>query len=201
MTVKEFVLAVNILVGIIYIVSLVTAYKHGFVYEMLNLLLSVASVAIGWFASPVLADQLTLIQPESFEDVLLRSLTPFLNIGLWFLIIVLVFRLVLTFIVPLFKGVSKVPVIGTLNRLMGLFAGALNATIWVILLAMFLALPVIPHGREIRSQSVLQPIASFSNQLLSEVSSRITVEEIGDEVQDLRETFKQWLEQQEFLND
>ena len=201
MTVKEFVLAVNILVGIIYIVSLVTAYKHGFVYEMLNLLLSVASVAIGWFASPVLADQLTLIQPESFEDVLLRSLTPFLNIGLWFLIIVLVFRLVLTFIVPLFKGVSTVPVIGTLNRLMGLFAGALNATIWVILLAMFLALPVIPHGREIRSQSVLQPIASFSNQLLSEVSSRITVEEIGDEVQDLRETFKQWLEQQEFLND
>ena len=201
MTVSQFVIAVNILVGIIYIVSLVTAYKHGFVYEALNLLLSVASLAVGWFAAPILAEQLTLIKAESFEDVLLRSLTPFLNIGLWFLIIVLIFRLILTFIVPLFKGISKVPVIGTLNRIFGILAGALNATIWVILLAMFLALPIIPHGKEIRSQSVLAPISDFSNHLLSEVSSQITAEEIGDEVEELRQTFRQWLEQQEFLNE
>lgn len=194
-------LYVNVGIVVVYFVAIVGAYRRGFLYEGVSLLLTVGSLVIAWLLSPVLAKKWMLLSGEGFTDFLLKAATPYLNIALWFLIILAFFKFISLFFLPILKKATKLPFLGGMNRLLGVFVGALHASFWLVLLSMFLAFPFIPFGKNIREKTWLSPINHYANKALFQISQRINVQELSQEMKQAQIAFSQWLEHQDFLHD
>ncbi len=186
-------LYINILVALIYIIFLIIAYKKGFVYEALNLILSVFSIFVAYFISTPLSNIFPLVNSEQFDDFILQQMAPAINMTLWFILTVIASRLLLLILSPWSKKVSKVPYLGFFNRLLGTILGALNATFWVVLLSMFLALPIVKNGREIRQNTILEPISNYANKAITYLTNYYNDNHLDENLKNAQQQFEIWL--------
>ena len=192
----DIVLAVNIAVAVIYVYSIIKGYKSGFLYEVLYLALTIGSFWLALRINPFLCELFPLLKPEQFSEPLLIMLLPRFNQILWFLIVVILIRLIVMFFLPAFKKVSDVPLLGSVNKLLGVALGIVNATILAFLISMFLTLPLVKNGPAIREKTVLQPISELTNRGINELMSHIDIEEIEGDVKEMDQRFQQWLQEQ-----
>ena len=190
------VLIVNIAVIVIYAYSIIKAYKSGFLYEVLYLLLTIGSFWLALRLNPILCNLFPLLKPEHFTEVLMIALIPRFNQILWFLIVVILLRLIVLFFLPAFKKVSDVPLLGSVNKLLGVALGIINATILVFLISMFLTLPLVKNGPALREKTILKPINELTNQGITYLMSRVDIEELEENVKDMDQKFQQWLQEQ-----
>ena len=186
-------LYINILVALIYIIFLIMAYKKGFVYEALNLILSVFSIFVAYFISTPLSNIFPLVSSEQFDDFILQQMAPAINMTLWFILTVIASRLLLLILSPWSNKVSKVPYFGFFNRLLGTILGALNATFWVVLLSMFLALPIVKNGREIRQNTILEPISNYANEAITYLTNYYNDNHLDENLKNAQQQFEIWL--------
>ena len=105
----------------------------------------------------------------------------------------------------LFKSISKIPVIGTLNRVLGLFLGFFNATIIVLALSMLLSTPLVKNGSEVREETYFRYVDKYSKMALSCLGENISLETFKDKIEsfnvdEARESFKNWLMSQEIMH-
>ncbi|MBQ6367594.1 MAG: CvpA family protein [Erysipelotrichaceae bacterium] len=192
----DLVLAINIAVAVIYVYSIVKGYKSGFLYEFLYLALTLGSFWLALRLNPILCNLFPLLKPEQFSEVLLIALIPRFNQILWFLIIVILIRLIVLFFLPAFKKLSDVPLLGSVNQLLGAALGVINATILVFLISMFLTLPLIKNGPALREKTVLKPINELTNQGINYMMSKVDVDELEENVKEMDQRFQQWLQEQ-----
>jgi|GEM_PF-3503014 len=186
-------LYVNIGIIFLFVAMMILGYRNGLIYELLRFLFSVASVFISYSLYKPLANAMPLIKEESIQQVLLKPFAPILNQILWFLIICVACKLISSFVVPLFKFISKLPLLGSLNKLIGLIFGFINACFWCFLLSMLLVLPIIPNGKELRENTLLKPINEYTNLFLNNISTNVDVENFSSDYQEIKKDFMNWL--------
>ena len=145
----------------IYLVMIYIGYRKGFLYELVSLLYTAASLILAWFASPVLASLFPLFDISSLNEKYelidhFFNLNNLLNTVAYFLIIFLVLKLLYVFVALLMKSLNKIPVLGKLNQILGACSGVINATLIALALSMLLSLPLISNGREVREKTILK---------------------------------------------
>ena len=200
---QNYFIYISVFIGIIYLAMMYIGYKHGLLYELVALLYTALTVALAWFASPVLADLFPLfdITKLNEEYKLLNQvfdLNRMLNTVSFFLILFLILKLFYVILSLFLKTLNKIPVLGKLNQILGGVMGTVNATLIVLALSMLLSTPVVKNGNDVREKTILKHIRSFSDQALTYIVDRISdsnIKENKDEfdIKAYREDFREWL--------
>ncbi len=189
---------------VIYAAMIYMGYKKGLLYELISFLYTAASVLIAWFMSPVLASLFPFFDIGNIDEKyqMLNKIYDFnglLNTIAYFVIIFLLLKLLYILISLLVKSLNKIPVIGSLNQLLGGIFGILHATIIVLALSLLLSLPIIKNGKQVREKTLFRYVGSISNEafsyLIDLISDSGLKENIGDlDINAYREQFKEWIQ-------
>ena len=94
---------------------------------------------------------------------------------------------------------NKIPVLGKLNKLLGMLVGIINATIIVLALSMLLSLPLFKNAKDIKDKTLLRYINDYSNQAISYIAEKIILSNdlinINNfDIDSYREEFSNWLQ-------
>ena len=65
---QNYFIYISVFIGIIYLAMMYIGYKHGLLYELVALLYTALTVALAWFASPVLADLFPLFDITKLNE-------------------------------------------------------------------------------------------------------------------------------------
>lgn len=189
---------INIGVVFILIISVLLAYKNGFVYQALNLI----SFVVAFLASMTLAPTLSRYFPlftdyVSVSDAISKT---FMNIVLWYLIVFVVFKLVLAILLIVAKIFNKIPLIGGLNKILGAVMGVVTGTIWILLLTTLLATPLFSNGKEVINHTIIKPLSEIADMAVVKMGEYIDLDAIGNhlsgdmgQLDNISEAFETWL--------
>ncbi len=189
---------INIGVILILVISVLLAYKNGFVYQALNLV----SFVVAFLASMTLAPTLSRYFPlftdyVSVSDAISKT---FMNIALWYVIVFVVFKLVLAILLVVAKIFNKIPLIGGLNKILGALMGVVTGAIWILLLTTLLATPLFSNGKEVINHTIIKPLSEIADKAVVKMGEYIDLDAIGDhlsgdmgQLDNISEAFETWL--------
>ena len=191
---------VNIAVLAIYIICLIVAYRNGFLYEALGLVINVVILGLAYFISPLMAKQFNLISIDysSYPIAEILNLNYLLSCILWFFIVAVVFSIVGALIKHLFKSVSDIPFLGFVNQILGMAVGFINATIIALLISLFLSFPFISNGKQIKEDSILSYVNIITDKAINYATENMDLEKFASSIEDFdiesaREELNEWL--------
>ncbi|MBQ6335172.1 MAG: CvpA family protein [Erysipelotrichaceae bacterium] len=188
---------------LIYLIMIYLGYKRGFLYELLSVVYTLASILIAWFTSPVLASLFPIFDLNSLDEKyeLLNKIYDFnsiLNTIAYFLIVFLMLKLLYVFISLLVKSLNKVPVIGSLNKTLGGLFGIFHATLITLALSLLLSLPLFKNGAQVKEKTLFKYVNSASDEVFSYLVDLIADAKLKDggetiDISSYRQEFKDWL--------
>lgn len=194
---------IDILVAAIFLFCIIKGVLNGFLYELINLLFLAVSFGIGWFLSPIFADKAPLfkfsLNNDALDKIANSNKTSYLiNNIIWLVIIVLILNLLFLFIKPLFKKLSKIPLIGTVNRVLGGFLGSFRALIICLLISVLISMPIIKNGKTVINSTVLKygdDVTKFATKLIID---NVDLESLKNDIDDFdvdtyRQELTEWL--------
>ena len=172
-------LIINIAVILIFLITILVGYKNGFLYGVLNIVAFFASAFIAWVVGPVLAERIPLYNNfNSLSEVVIYTLANFV---LWILIVFIIVRIVLYVIMKATKLVSKLPLIGSFNKILGALLGVVVGFFYTILLATLIASPLFDNGQEVIDNTLLKPLSDISDKLIVKLGDMIDPEALDTE--------------------
>ena len=194
---------INIAIIVIYLLMIYLGYKRGFLFELLTILYTLASLLVSWFSAPVFASLFRLFDLGKVDDKYeilskIYDINGLLNSIAYFLIIFLILKLVYSLLSLLVKSLNKIPVIGGFNQLLGGIFGVFNGTIIVLVLSLLLSLPVVSNGKTVKEKTFLKYIDTYSDETLSYIVDLYSDSSLKDgidgmDVEEYRQEFKEWL--------
>ena len=200
---ENYYIFISAFIVAIYLAMIYFGYKKGFLYEMVSLLYSAASLLVAWFASPVFASLFPLFDISSLNQKYelideFFNLNKLLNTVAYFLIIFLLMKLLYIFVSLLVKSFNNIPVLGSLNRMLGAVFGVFNATLITLCLSMLLSMPLFKNGNAVKENTIFRYISGFSNHVLNLVVEKFSDSNIKNEtgkidIDAYREEFREWL--------
>lgn len=189
----------NLALIIFYLAFAVIGYKNGLVLQIVDLLSNILALFISYFLAPILAQHLPLVRLDPSYEAL--NLNFLMDTIIYMIIIFVIIKIIYLLIKPVFAFVSKIPLIGFINRIGGLLMGIINATIIIILFCMLLDTPLFKNGEQIKENTYLKTINNLSYKALNFSIDHFNFEKIEQETKDFdikktREAFEQWLKKQ-----
>lgn len=194
---------VNLLILLIYLIAVVSAYKNGFLYEVLGLFINLLILFLAFLGAPLFSRNFPLINidVQAYPILSIFNVNELFNTILYFVLIYLVLSIIGFLIKRLFKSVSDIPFLGFFNQVLGMVVGFINATIITLLLSLLVSLPFISNGQAIKQQSLLKYVNMFSNQAVLYISDYIDLESLAIDIdnfdaENAREELNKWLIEQ-----
>lgn len=157
MTIPEsFIPFIDIVLVVCLIVALIVGFKNGFLWQIIKILGFLAVLLLGWLLSPAMSELIKLF-PRSWspfnQTILSDVMYQQLNQITWFLVLVLVGFLLLLLLKPLAKAIKEIPIIKSINGILGAVLAILPYGICVIILSFILQSPIITNGVTIAEKS------------------------------------------------
>ena len=171
-------------------------------YEVLSIAYTAISLLIAWFVSPVLANMYPLIKVETLSNELslinkVININSLLDTIVYFVIVFFVLKLLYLIISLIVKSFNKVPVLGTINKILGGVCGIINATLVTLAISLLFTLPIFKNGSEIREKTVLKYVDTYSTKALELFVENIDlnkyVVDSSFDVDLARDGLKEWL--------
>ena len=189
----EWIGYINILVIVLYAVCILRGAKKGVFVQILSSLGLIVSFLGAWrycrFASTYYDLWPKDLVPMSQIPDLAKDMYSHLNQIIWFVLLLVIFRLLFMILEKLCSGLSGLPVIKEISSLLGAGLGAVSATIWVLVICTVMNLPIIKNGRKAAEGSLLGTITSFVSDKLEEFSAPViaseTLADMYDELKDM----------------
>ncbi|MBR2067814.1 MAG: CvpA family protein [Solobacterium sp.] len=178
---------INIAILIMTIVFVFLGYKKGFVRSIVSLFTSLIAMYVAWLFSGILAEHLP-IWPVNIHALngtaLAEAARRYINEIFWFVVLVILVRILLTFVNYLLKSLKDIPLIGKFDSLLGGVFGVVESCIWIFILSIILALPVFKNGMDVKNNTVIGPVSSISSAIFSHVSNEFKNSEAIDSLLD-----------------
>lgn len=194
---------VNVVILLIYLISVVIAYKNGFLYEVLGLFINLIILFLSYLLAPLLASKISLINIDvsAYPILAIFNLNELFNKIIFFVLIFFVLSIFGYLIKSLFKSVSKIPFLGFFNRILGIVVGFINATIITLLLSLLVSLPFVNNGKQIKEKSLFKYVNVITNKALLSLSDYIDLDSLSNNIEGLdinhaRDELNKWLIEQ-----
>jgi len=185
---EKYFLYINIGIALIYLIRVLVSYKNGILYELLSSALLIVAIIASIFVSKPLALNHPLINIDFGLVSKIIDFNLYVNRGIYILIIYIVFRLLILIVMPLFKKISKIPVLGLANRLGGAFIGFIKATVLVLLISLVLNLPIIENAQEVKENTLFKYVSFVSEKVINYTAKNVDVTVKPNEVIDMIST-------------
>ncbi|MEG0176718.1 CvpA family protein [Anaerorhabdus sp.] len=199
-------LVINIGICLFYGINFILGYKRGFLLQLLDLVGLLVIIYVSWLFSPVLATYFAIwpkdlmpLQATIFQDAIYNYINQFV----WFVVIFIVLKILLLLIRPLVKVLQNIPILKQLNGIAGSLFSFVYSTVWMILIAFVLTLPIFPKGGQYVEKSWLQPILTYASTFVEEIeeplSKNSSLNKLFDDMNDFSDNdrleLKQWFEE------
>lgn len=199
---------VDIVIVAIFVICFVVSYKNGIIYEILSLFFIAISLFLGYFLSPIFAKRLFLVKPAIDDSLMLNTDAIYFGINtiVWFAIISIFFILLFILIKPIFKSLTKIPVVGWINKIFGLIFGFVKGIVICSILSCLLSTSVFTNSSDIKNGTIIKYVNIFTNQIVRTVVKNIDFKQIDENISDIdmdktREIFEDFLIKQGFINE
>lgn len=201
---EEYFLFINVAVILTFVIFAIFSYNRGMLLQIISLGYTALSVFAAWFLAPILAVRLPIVKLESLYN--LYDINPLVNSLVYFIIIFIAMRILYLFIAPLFKSLSKVPFLGSVNRFGGLIIGIINAFIVVILVSLLLSTPLVKNGQEVKENTIFKYTEKISDYAVKLTVDHLNFDALKEKISgfnadEAREKFTNWLIDQGILNE
>ncbi len=195
---------INLLLLVLYLIGLIIGYKNGLLLQIIDLLFNIIALFIAYFISPILASHFPLVKLDEVYTAL--NINTLIDMLIYIVIVFILLKIVYTLIKPLFVSVSKIPLLGLVNRIGGALMGIINSTIIVLLFCMLLNTPIFKNGSEIKNGTYLKVVDSLSYKALEFTMDHVNVDSIKNEIKgfdidESRDALEKWLEEQGIIHD
>jgi len=169
-------------------------YKKGFLAGVLNLVYTILSIIIAWFLSPVFASMFPIIKENNAGIInAIVNVNEIINSAIYFIIIFLLLRLIHFFLMIILKSFNNLPIIGSINKVLGSFIGFINASIVVLALSLLFTLPIFKNSKDIINNTLFKYSNNLTKYITNEIFTHIFVDKIDIDVDSYRQDFKEWL--------
>ncbi len=201
---SSYFIYVNLVLLILYLTSLIVGYKNGLILQIVDLIFNIVALFVAYFISPILASHFPLVKLD--EVYMALNLNTLIDMLIYIVIVFLILKIIYILIKPLFASVSKIPLVGFVNRIGGALVGIINATIIVLLFCMLLNTPIFKNGQDIKNGTYLKVVNNLSYKALEFSMDHINIDLISKEIKDFnidesRTAFEKWLEEQGILHE
>ena len=191
---QEYFIYVDILIACIFILMIYNGYKKGFLVGVLNLVYTLLSIVASWFLCPILASMFPIVQSNNAGLINnLVNVNEIINSVIYFVVIFLVLKLLHLFLILIFKSFNNIPIIGSINKLLGSAIGLINAFIIVLALSLLFTLPIFKNGKEIINGTLLKHTSFITSQVTDFIFTKISTEKFNIDIDMYRDEFKEWL--------
>lgn len=166
MTIAEgFIPYINYLVAIFVVVEMIMGYKKGFLYQVFSVLGVLAAILISWFFAPALAEKYeiypaawTPFEGTSVGDTFYQEL----NSLAWYVILFFGVLLLFQLIKPFAKALSKLPILGAINKILGTVVSLIPSFLVLAMVAFFISTPLVVNGADVLDQTCLGTVHTVS---------------------------------------
>lgn len=205
---SNYFIIVDIIIVAIFVVCFIISYKNGIIYEFLSLFMIVISLFLGYFLAPIFAKRSYLVTPSFNNSPMLNTNAIYFGINtiVWFIIISIFFILLFLLIKPIFKSLTKLPVVGWINKVFGLIFGFIKGILICSLLSCILSTSLFVNSSDIKNGTIVKFVDVFSSQIIKIVVNNINYKAIDENISDFdinvtRQIFEDWLIKQGFINE
>ena len=164
-------IAILVFVGLM----LIYGYFKGFLLQIFSILIFIAVAFVSWLIAPALAKAVPLMQANEQFNVI-PIIGPLfqdsINTIFWFIIIVVGLMILSLFFKPVLKGIGKIPIIKTVNRVLGLLLAGLKAAVVLILVALLFNSGLFTNGKALVTQSYLGQLMPVTQSMVDSLSAK-----------------------------
>ena len=181
-------------------ILIIDGYRKGFFYKILSCLSFLLVLFICWRITPAIADVFAVF-PKELAPFAKTNLAAFFygyaNRALIFVLLTAAFMLLLLVLRPLSKLFQKMPVISTINAMLGMAFGLVQGMLVVLIVYFVLNTPLVSNSKEFISASLIRYAKPFNDEvvlLAGDVLNDYQMIEKGEnaDTKSLQE-FKVWL--------
>ncbi|GAA6427200.1 CvpA family protein [Dielma fastidiosa] len=181
-------------------ILIIDGYRKGFFYKILSCLSFFLVLFICWRITPAIADVFAVF-PKELAPFAKTNLAAFFygyaNRALIFVLLTAAFMLLLLVLRPLSKLFQKMPVISTINAMLGMAFGLVQGMLVVLIVYFVLNTPLVSNSKEFISASLIRYAKPFNDEvvlLAGDVLNDYQMIEKGEnaDTKSLQE-FKVWL--------
>lgn len=181
-------------------ILIIDGYRKGLFYKVLSCLSFFLVLFICWQITPAIADVFAIF-PKELAPFAQTNLAAFFygyaNRALIFVLLTAVFMLFLLILRPLSKLFQKLPVISTINAMLGMVFGIAQGMLVVLIVYFVLNTPLVSNSREFISASLIRYAKPLNDELVTlagDVLNDYQMIEKGEnaDTKSLQE-FKAWL--------
>lgn len=193
---SDYFLYINIILVLIYIIFAIIGYKNGLMVQIIDLIFNFLAIFAAYFISPILASHFPLVTMEEIYTKL--NINRIIDTLIYCVIVYVILRIFYIFIKPVFKSVSKVPLIGFLNKVGGFLLGIVNATFIMLALGLLLTTPLFSNGIEVKKGTFLKYTDKLCEKAIDISVKYINFDSFKETIDDFdinsaREEFNKWL--------
>lgn len=170
----------DIAVLVLIIAYVFSGYKEGFVYKLVSFIASILSGFVLWFLSGPIGQVIQIYPKDGLENdfsVLLGY--DLLNRIFVFVALFLVIQILFIFLKPIAKWFQKIPIIGFVNRILGMVFGFAQSMIVLIVITMLLSLPLVENGKQLIEGSSLKHLQPVTTYIFESVNQMVIDEAIN----------------------
>lgn len=205
----SYIMIINLVVLLGTLFLCASGYKHGFLFKILSCISFVVIVFVSWQIAEFV--KFIDIVPKEWSPFMDTNLAPFfyghINKLFIFGVLVIIFSLLILILRPIAKILGELPIIHSLNRLLGLIFGLVQSAIIVFVITFILATPLFTNGSVIIEGSILKYVAPIQNEIFETLLPSMIdyqmiqqMNEAKSEIEDI-EKLQMWLNQKGFSNE
>ncbi|MDO4500598.1 MAG: CvpA family protein [Erysipelotrichaceae bacterium] len=199
---NTYFLYINIVILVIYLGFAYSGYKNGLLLQLVSLVYNAVAIICAYIVAPILGGRFPIVKLEGIY----AYFTTVVNDLIWGVIVFFILRIFFVLLKGILKKISKLPLIGSLNKIGGLLLSVVNSTIVVLLLSLLLTPPLITNGKEVKEKTLFKYIEPATEEVIKKVAENVDFESLKQEITDIdtneiRNQLQVWLIEQGIINE
>ena len=158
----EWIILVDLLILALFIINIARGYKNGFLVSLINVVRFIAALIVASFLSGPVAKVFPLLNLNKggLDLVITQALGIRGSESIWFILIFFGVYILSFLVIPIVKLLDIIPILDSLNKLLGLIFGAILGSLKVLIVYLLFTLPIFSNGEVVLEQSRLKHFTS-----------------------------------------
>ena len=209
----QYITFINIFITIYLILSLVRGYKFGFILQIIGILSNLIGFGVAMLLCTTFAENLKILQIANDASATETLMNELGNVVIWFIILYFIIKTIVNYLGRFINKLFKLPILKTVNRVLGVIVGFFIGAFTIILLASILRFPIFSNGEEIIEKSLLNTVSNstvyvsdtivnvfINSDIYNEFITNFNLEDAGETIDNNMESFNEFIKMISSLN-
>lgn len=165
----QYVVIFDIILIVVLGILIVDGYRKGFFYKVLSCLSLFLILFLCWQITPAFSEVFAIFPKElaPFADTNLADFFyDYANQALIFILLTVCFMLVILILKPISRLFQKMPVISTINAVLGMAFGIVQGLIVILVVTFLLGTPLVSNSSEFISASLIRYAKPLNDEII-----------------------------------